>query len=85
MIYGAVSLAALHEWNEEGKTVPELEKASRYPLIFFIFCGFIKQNISTEEGGSEEQQAVDTTNATGDDDMAKGENNSTLRHWSQPR
>ena len=34
MIYGAVSLAALHEWNEEGKTVPELEKASRYPPHF---------------------------------------------------
>ena len=83
MIYGAVSLAALHEWNEEGKTVPELRK---HPdPHFFIFCGFIKQNISTEEGGSKEQQAVDTTNAAGDDDMAKGENNSTLRHWSQPR
>ena len=41
MIYGAVSLAALHEWNEEGKTVPELRK---HPdPHFFIFCGFIKQ------------------------------------------
>ena len=28
MIYEAVSLAALHEWDEDGKTVPEVEKAS---------------------------------------------------------
>ena len=67
------------------KQYQSLRKHRDTPLIFFIFCGFIKQNISTEEGGSEEQQAVDTTNAAGDDDMAKGENNSTLRHWSQPR
>ena len=37
MIYGAVSLAALHEWNEEGKTVPELEKASRPPSFSSSF------------------------------------------------
>ena len=52
MIYGAVSLAALHEWNEEGKTVPELEKASRYPPHFLHLLWIHK---AEEEGGKQEQ------------------------------
>ena len=39
------------------KQYQSLRKHRDTPLIFFIFCGFIKQNISTEEEGGKRRAA----------------------------